>query len=169
MTEAPNAGGLFLGDYQGLASSGSQFVALLAIANRDAANRSDVHAVRRDPDATAARAPRFSARATVPPLSRQASAQFDAAQHEATLAAMERRVADWGLRVGARRQPRRRTAEHSKRPVHRRAVAGVAQRTGVERAARAQRHRPAHRVAHAHADAELRELARGLAARQRVA
>jgi hypothetical protein len=48
MTVAPNAGGLFLGDYQGLASIGSEFVALLATANRDPPNRSDVHAVRRD-------------------------------------------------------------------------------------------------------------------------
>jgi hypothetical protein len=94
MTQAPNAGGLFLGDYQGLASSGSEFVALLATANLDTTNRSDVHAVRRDPDATAARAPRFGARATVAPLSQQAAVQFDAAQHEATLAAMERRIAD---------------------------------------------------------------------------
>jgi hypothetical protein len=111
MTQAPNAGGLFLGDYQGLASSGSEFVALLATANLDTNNRSDVHAVRRDPDAAAAQAPRFTARATVPPLSQQAAAQFDAAQHEATLAAMERRIADWGWRAGARRQPRRRSTE----------------------------------------------------------
>lgn len=53
MTEAPDAGGLFLGDYQGLSSSGSDFVALLAIANRDTDNRTDVHSVRRDPDAAA--------------------------------------------------------------------------------------------------------------------
>jgi hypothetical protein len=157
MTEAPNAGGLFLGDYQGLASSGSHFVALVATANRDAANRSDVHAVRRDPDAAAAQAPNFSARATVPQPSRHAAAQFEAAQHEATLAAMERRIADWGWRVSARRQPRRRASERpvvgvgrserpvirvgrSERPVHRRAVTGVAQGAGVERAARAQGH-----------------------------
>jgi hypothetical protein len=30
----------------------------------------------------------------VAPLSQQAAVQFDAAQHEATLAAMERRIAD---------------------------------------------------------------------------
>jgi len=101
MTQAPNAGGLFLGDYQGLASSGGHFVALLALANRDSNNRTDVHAVRRDPDAVLATP--FSARATVPRPSREAAAHFVAAQHEATLAAMERRIADWGRRVGARR------------------------------------------------------------------
>jgi hypothetical protein len=53
LSEAPNAGGLFLGDYHGLSSTGSHFVALLAIATGDATNRTDVHAVRRDPDAAA--------------------------------------------------------------------------------------------------------------------
>jgi hypothetical protein len=57
MTEAPDAGGLFLGDYQGLSSIGSDFVALLAIANRDADNRTDVHSIRRDPDAPAQNPP----------------------------------------------------------------------------------------------------------------
>ena len=104
MTEAPNAGGLFLGDYQGLASSGADFVALLAIANRDAGNRTDVHSVRRDPDSATgpARAPRHTARSTVPGLSPAAEARFAAAQHRAALEAMERRVAGWGRRIGAR-------------------------------------------------------------------
>ncbi len=64
MTEAPNAGGLFLGDYQGLASSGAHFVALLAIANRDADNRTDLYSVRRDPDSpmAQARVPHHTAR-----------------------------------------------------------------------------------------------------------
>jgi hypothetical protein len=57
MTEAPNAGGLFLGDYQGLSSVGTDFVALLAIANRDIDNRTDVHSIRRDPDAALQRVP----------------------------------------------------------------------------------------------------------------
>jgi hypothetical protein len=103
MTDAPNAGGLFLGDYQGLASSGSEFVTLLALANRDIGNRADVHGVRRDPDAPTAQASRFRARSAVPRLSPEADAQFAAAEHDATLAAMERRIADWGQRVGAQR------------------------------------------------------------------
>jgi hypothetical protein len=37
-------GGLFVGDYQGLASAGGEFVALLARTNADASNRSDVFA-----------------------------------------------------------------------------------------------------------------------------
>ncbi|HEU5296651.1 MAG TPA: sialidase family protein, partial [Burkholderiaceae bacterium] len=104
MTDAPNAGGLFLGDYQGLSSAGSHFVALLALANRDRSSRSDVHSVRRDPDAAQSHgaAPRYVARADVPVLSREAHACFADAQHGATLAAMQRRVADWGRRAGAR-------------------------------------------------------------------
>ena len=103
LTEAPNAGGLFLGDYQGLASSGAHFVALLAIANRDAGNRTDVHSVRRDPDSPMVQglARRHTARSTLLASSRAAEARFAAAQHRATLEAMEHRVAGWGRRVGA--------------------------------------------------------------------
>ena len=105
LSEAPNSGGLFVGDYQGLASTATQFVALLAVANRDANNRTDVHSMRRDPDSPVAlgTAPRFRARGAVPALSPAAEAHFAAAQHDATLHSMERRVAGWGQRVGALR------------------------------------------------------------------
>ena len=104
MTEAPSAGGLFLGDYQGLASTGAHFVALIAIANRDANNRTDLYSVRRDPDSpmAQARVRHHRARTMPPALPPNAAARFAAAQHHATLEAMERRVAGWGRRAGAR-------------------------------------------------------------------
>ena len=39
---APNAGGLFIGDYQGIASDGNAFYPFFAMANATAANRTDV-------------------------------------------------------------------------------------------------------------------------------
>ena len=40
--------GLFIGDYQGLGSSGSAFVSVLALSSTDAANRTDIFALRLD-------------------------------------------------------------------------------------------------------------------------
>ena len=40
--------GLFIGDYQGLSSSGSGFVSVLALSSTDAANRTDIFALRLD-------------------------------------------------------------------------------------------------------------------------
>jgi hypothetical protein len=103
MTEAPNAGGLFLGDYQGLSSTGAFFVALIAIANRDANNRTDLYSVHRNPDSPMAQArmPHHRAHTMPPALSPAADARFAAAQHRAALEAMESRVAGWGRRAGA--------------------------------------------------------------------
>jgi len=46
LATAPNAGGLFLGDYMGLAGSGSAFLSLFVRTTGDLANRNDVHFVR---------------------------------------------------------------------------------------------------------------------------
>jgi hypothetical protein len=55
LLNAPNASGLFLGDYQGLTGSGSTFVALYArVNNGDAANRTDIFADRVDVNVGAA-------------------------------------------------------------------------------------------------------------------
>jgi hypothetical protein len=72
LLNAPNASGLFLGDYQGLAGSGSTFVALYArVNNGDATNRTDIFADRVDASvgaAAAAVAPaRESPKEAVPP------------------------------------------------------------------------------------------------------
>jgi hypothetical protein len=57
LLNAPNASGLFLGDYQGLAGSGSTFVALYArVNNGDPANRTDIFADRVDASVGAAAA-----------------------------------------------------------------------------------------------------------------
>jgi hypothetical protein len=54
LLDAPNAGGLFVGDYQGLTGSGATFVALYARVNTaDATNRTDVFADRANGDAIA--------------------------------------------------------------------------------------------------------------------
>ena len=55
MLDAPDAGGLFVGDYEGLSGDGSTFVALYARTNNgDASNRTDVFADRVNGDAIAA-------------------------------------------------------------------------------------------------------------------
>jgi len=57
LLNAPNASGLFLGDYQGLTGSSSTFVALYArVNNGDAANRTDIFADRVDANVGAAAA-----------------------------------------------------------------------------------------------------------------
>ena len=57
LLNAPNASGLFLGDYQGLAGSGSTFVALYArVNNGDPTNRTDIFADRVDASVGAAAA-----------------------------------------------------------------------------------------------------------------
>lgn len=53
LLHAPDAAGLFLGDYQGLASRGEDFEALLALPDPERAGVTDVHAIRRRPAAGA--------------------------------------------------------------------------------------------------------------------
>ena len=68
LLNAPNASGLFLGDYQGLTGSGSTFVALYArVNNGDAANRTDIFADRVDANVGAAAAVVAPARAAPKP------------------------------------------------------------------------------------------------------
>lgn len=57
LLNAPNASGLFLGDYQGIAGSGTTFVALYArVNNGDSTNRTDIFADRLDASVGAAAA-----------------------------------------------------------------------------------------------------------------
>jgi hypothetical protein len=53
LASAPNAGGLFLGDYMGLAGAGSSFLSLHVRTTGDAANRNDVFFARAAPGALA--------------------------------------------------------------------------------------------------------------------
>ena len=61
LLDAPNANGLFVGDYQGLSGDGSTFVALYARTNNaDMSNRTDVFADRVNADSIAAPAAAFN-------------------------------------------------------------------------------------------------------------
>jgi len=63
LLDAPNANGLFVGDYQGLSGDGSTFVALYARTNSgDTSNRTDVFADRVNGDSIAASAASFERR-----------------------------------------------------------------------------------------------------------
>lgn len=53
LATAPNAGGLFLGDYMGLAGAGTTFLSLFARTTGEPANRSDIFFVRASPGAAA--------------------------------------------------------------------------------------------------------------------
>ena len=94
--DAPNANGLFVGDYHGLVVDGSTFVALYALVNTGTpTNRTDLYLDRVDPDvlASALAAPAAEAREStrVPAWSEQAAERVSA-----QLAALrERRQAQW--------------------------------------------------------------------------
>lgn len=92
MAQAPNARGLFLGDYMGMVSDGSSFVPLLSLSSTDLNNRTDVYLLRVNPGATAQR----SSSSWEAPLS---EAQFQARRQAFTQRVMEQRLPDWGRRV----------------------------------------------------------------------
>ena len=92
LAQAPNARGLFLGDYMGLVSDGQQFVPLLVLSSTDLSNRTDVYLLRVNAGTTATR----QILSTERPLS---DAEFQARRQAFTQRAMERRVPDWGRRV----------------------------------------------------------------------
>jgi hypothetical protein len=104
MALAPDARGLFLGDYIGLASAGTTFLPLLTSAAANVGNRTDIVALRIEPasaSATSLRARALSARA--PTAAEQA--RWREATHAATVRAMEHRVPGWAQRVGAHPVP----------------------------------------------------------------
>jgi hypothetical protein len=100
LATAPVSRGLFLGDYQGLASANNVFVPVYVRTNADVANRTDVFALAARTlttlpaaDATA-RPLRGATVASVP------DAQFRQRVHENIVHAMERRVPGWWARFG---------------------------------------------------------------------
>ncbi len=101
---APDARGLFLGDYQGLVNRGADFLAVLALSGTETNNRSDIFASRLTPapSAQAQAHSRIEARpagANGPSgLSQEA---FRRARHQAIVASMERRLPGWAQRSGA--------------------------------------------------------------------
>jgi hypothetical protein len=107
LAQAPNAGGLFLGDYQGLVGRGNAFVPLLVLSSTDANNRTDVYALEVMPtlaQAFGAQGP-SSRTASQAAESESAREAFAARRHEAIVRTMERRVPGWAARVGARPAP----------------------------------------------------------------
>jgi hypothetical protein len=98
MAQAPNARGLFLGDYMGLVSVGSQFVPLLVLSGTDLSNRTDAYLLRVTPTAAAGA---LRSALTAWPLAWD-EADFQRRRSAHTLQQMERRVPDWGARVGLR-------------------------------------------------------------------
>jgi BNR repeat-like domain len=100
MSTAPSVtGGLFLGDYQGLASSGSSFVSLAVLPNADLNNRTDVFAIRVDGIATAretaASANVHAVRTALPTMSAEQRAGFSQRSAEYTRQVLlTRRVAN---------------------------------------------------------------------------
>ncbi len=104
MNAAPDAGGLFLGDYQGLVSAGNAFRPLLVMSRTDTNNRTDVFSPQVDVVAAARADPLASHRARAidaAPLGRARAQQFSAATHAAVVRAMEHRVPGWAARVRA--------------------------------------------------------------------
>ena len=93
--------GLFLGDYQGLVSSGRAFVPVLALSRTDTTNRTDVFSPRLDVIAAGRESPLalHRARTAVPPPAD--AAQLRALRSQAIAAAMEQRVPGWRARVQA--------------------------------------------------------------------
>jgi hypothetical protein len=105
MTQAPNAGGLFLGDYMGLISVGNEFVPLLTLSSTDTSNRTDVYTLRITPAAAEAASPQAVADIARARTAGLSAAAFDARRTAFTRAAMERRLPGWGRRVGLDRAP----------------------------------------------------------------
>ena len=97
MAQAPNARGLFLGDYQGLVTVGNDFVPLLALSGTDLNNRTDVFTLRTAPATSTS--PRHDT--TQDSTARALSASDVRARITAyTRTLMEARMPGWGQRVG---------------------------------------------------------------------
>jgi hypothetical protein len=108
LSAAPQAtGGLFIGDYHGLASDGGRFLPLAALSSTDTGNRTDVRLIPVNiPGALAVRERGRSVLAVspvrVPVLSAADAQRFAAARHAAIKAAMEARIPGWSRISGAR-------------------------------------------------------------------
>jgi hypothetical protein len=100
LATAPFARGLFLGDYQGLASADNVFVPVHVRTTGDSANRTDVYAVatRSLPALSAAPGTARALRAGVPV---EPSVGFRQRVHENIVQAMDRRIAGWSARLVA--------------------------------------------------------------------
>jgi hypothetical protein len=105
MALAPDARGLFLGDYIGLASAGTTFLSLLTSAAANIGNRTDIVALRIEPATASAASLRARALSTRAPPTPAEQARWRDATHAVTVRAMEHRVPGWAQRVGAHPVP----------------------------------------------------------------
>jgi hypothetical protein len=99
MTQAPNAEGLFLGDYQGLVASGTSFLPVLALSRTDSANRSDIFAPRLDGISAALASPLSVHQARAEVATVADAGRLRALHSQAIGAAMEGRLPGWRERV----------------------------------------------------------------------
>ena len=106
LAQAPDARGLFLGDYQGLVPSGSGFLPVLALSGTDLDNRTDIYALRITPTAMAASTASIQARALSADQAAQdaGAAAFKRARQEAIVNTMERRMPGWAARMSKARE-----------------------------------------------------------------
>jgi hypothetical protein len=96
LLDAPNAGGLFLGDYHGLVADGPSFVPLYARTNTgDTSNRTDVFADRVNGDALAASAARSTIAAQKPAALPPWTAEAQRRVSEHLSAVLVQRSAKW--------------------------------------------------------------------------
>ncbi len=109
LAPAPNARGLFLGDYHGMVAAGNDFVPLLALSAPDPNNRTDLYTLRITPSAAAV-ALRPAALPNADGRAQALQAQVIRAHITAnTRAFMDRRVPGWSQRAGvaeAAQEPR---------------------------------------------------------------
>ena len=98
MAQAPNARGLFLGDYMGLVSSGNRFLPLVVLSGSDLNNRNDAYLLPVTPAAASAAATRVVAT----PVQGLSEAEFQASRNAFTERVMSQRLPDWGRRVKLR-------------------------------------------------------------------
>ncbi len=99
LAPAPNAQGLFLGDYQGLVGSGTSFTPVLALSRADASNRTDIFAPRLDGISAALASSQAVHRARSAVPAGLDAGRLRALHSQAIGAAMERRMPGWRERV----------------------------------------------------------------------
>ena len=98
MAQAPNARGLFLGDYMGLVSIGNRFLPLVVLSGSDLNNRNDAYLLPVTPAAASAAATRV----VLAPVQGLSEADFQASRNAFTERVMSQRLPDWGRRVKLR-------------------------------------------------------------------
>ena len=103
LAQAPNARGLFVGDYQGMVAVGNDFVPLLALSGANPDNRTDVYTLRTTPSVAASALQHHGLAPTGAQLQALKAPVAQADITANTRAYMDRRVPGWSQRVGLNR------------------------------------------------------------------